>query len=58
MPALRGVRDRAEDQHRQNPEIQAAGDGEGGVMTMPAPVIGQLRLPVPSGIPQPIAISK
>ena len=31
MPALRRVRRDPEDQHRQDPEIQAARDGEGGV---------------------------
>ena len=31
MPALHRVRDRPEDKHGKDPEIQAAGDGEGGV---------------------------
>ena len=31
MPALRGVRGDSEDQHGEDSEIQAAGDGEGGV---------------------------
>ena len=32
MPALRGVHRAAEDEHRQDSEVQAAGDGEGGVI--------------------------
>jgi hypothetical protein len=32
VPALCGVRGIAEDQHRQDTEVQAAGDGEGGVI--------------------------
>jgi hypothetical protein len=35
MPALHRVRHRAEDLDRKNPEIQAAGDGEGRVTDMP-----------------------
>jgi hypothetical protein len=31
MPALCRVRNRAEDEHGQDPEIQAAGEGEGDV---------------------------
>src|SRR5437868_2241625 len=34
MPALSGVRRTAEDQHREDPEIQAEGNGEGRVKTM------------------------
>ena len=42
MPALRGVHGAAEDEHGQDPEVQAAGDGEGGVgdpPPQPPPVV-------------------
>jgi hypothetical protein len=31
VPALRGVHGTTEDVYREDPEVQAAGDGEGGV---------------------------
>ena len=50
VPAPRRVRRSAEDEHRQDPEIQAARDGEGGVRhcayPSPCPFFGQdIRLP-------------
>ena len=47
MPAPRGVHGAAEDQHGQDPEVQAAGDGEGGVSDPPpqsAPVVACRRM--------------
>src|SRR5580704_17374218 len=45
MPALHRVRDRAEDVDRQDPEIQAAGDGEGSLKTLLIPRAGLQRTP-------------
>src|SRR5262245_1128761 len=47
MPTLPGVRGNSEDQHRQDPEIQAARNGEGDLAA------GTLFIELPSQRPQP-----